>query len=105
MIRHIILWKFSDQVKKDGNEEQVIQLLSQSVSNMVGKIDGLLSAEVGRNVAGGAYDFVYCAELRDQQALDAYKNNPLHVAHKELAKPYVSSPLVVDYLRSYYLAK
>lgn len=105
MIRHIILWKFSDQVKKDGNEEQVVGLLRQSAASMVGKIDGLFSAEIGRNVAGGAYDFVYCAELRDQQALDAYRENPLHVAHKELAKPYVSNPLVVDYLRPYYLEK
>lgn len=99
MIRHIILWKFSDQVKKDGNEKQVIQCLSKSVAGMVGKIDGLLSAEIGLNTTNNEYDFVYCAELRDQQALDAYQNNPLHVAHKLLATPYVSSCLVVDYLR------
>lgn len=99
MIRHIILWKFSEQVKKDGNEEQILKLLSQSVTGMIGKIDGLLSAEIGRNVAGDAYDFVYCAELRDAQALADYQNNPLHLMHKKRAKPYVSSPLVVDYLR------
>jgi hypothetical protein len=99
MIRHIILWKFSDQVKRDGNGDEVIELLRQSAAGMIGKIDGLLSAEIGRNVAGGEYDFVYCAELRDRQALDAYQNHPLHVAHKKLSKPYVSSRLVVDYLR------
>lgn len=99
MIRHIILWKFSEQVKKDGNGGQVIRLLSQSVASMVGKIDGLLSAEIGRNIADSEYDFIYCVELRDHQACNAYQNHPLHIAHKNFSKPYVGSCLVVDYLR------
>lgn len=99
MIRHIILWKFSDQVKQNGNEDEVIALLKHSVSNMVGKIDGLLAAEIGRNVAGCGYDFVYCADLRDEQTLKAYQTHPLHEAHKRISAPYVSARLVVDYQR------
>lgn len=99
MIRHIILWKFSDQVKQSGNEDKIIALLNHSVSNMVGKIDGLLAAEVGRNIADGDYDFIYCADLRDEQALAAYQTHSLHQAHKRLSAPYVSARLVVDYQR------
>lgn len=99
MIRHIILWKFSDQVKQSGNGDEVIALLNHSVSNMAGKIDGLIAAEIGWNVADSDYDFVYCADLRDEQALAAYQTHPLHQAHKRLAAPYVSAQLVVDYQR------
>lgn len=69
------------------NGDEVIAILNQSVSNMVGKIDGLLSAEIGWNVADSDYDFVYCADLRDEQALVAYQAHPLHQAHKRSLRP------------------
>jgi len=99
MIRHIILWKFSDQVRKAGNGDEVIEMLRASAAGMLGKIDGLLSVELARNTAGNEYDFIYCAEFIDQKSLDAYQTHPLHEAHKKRSKPYVNGRLVVDYLR------
>lgn len=99
MVRHIILWKFTEEVKRSGKEGEVLALLRASAAGMVGKIDGLRSAEIGKNTAGGEYDFVYCADFDSPQALAAYQHHPLHEAHKARSKPYVCGRLVADYLR------
>ena len=96
MIRHIIFWTFSDKVSEE-NAGDVLARLRQSVSNMVGKIDGLLAADIGRNLADGGCDFVYCADFQNKQALAAYQQHPLHLAHKRLCAPYVSARQTADY--------
>lgn len=99
MVRHILLWKFSRQVIEEGRQQEALALMSASVSNMVGKIPGLIRAEIGGNLTGNACDFVFYAELEDMDALAAYQVHPLHVAHKERSAPLVEAPPVVaDYI-------
>lgn len=99
MVRHILLWKFSRQVKETGRQKEALAVMSESVSAMVGKIPGLLRADIGENLAGDACDFVFCAELTDTEALASYQVHPLHVAHKERSAPLVEAPpTVVDYI-------
>ena len=99
MVRHILLWKFSKQVKEEGRQQEALAAMSASVSTMVGKIPGLLRAEIGENLTGSACDFVFYAELEDMEALAAYQTHPLHVAHKERSAPLVSAPpTVADYI-------
>ncbi len=50
---------------------------------MRGRIDGLLCIEIGLNLAGGDYDLIFYAELRDEQALQCFQQHPLHAAHRE----------------------
>lgn len=99
MVRHIILWQFKDEVKAEGKQDEAFELIRQSTETMNGKIDGLLSAEIGVNTMGGDYDFVYCADFTTQQALAAYQTHPLHEAHKARTAPYLKGRLVVDYQR------
>ena len=33
----------------------------------------------------------------DQASLDSYQNHPLHVAHKQMAAPYLAARLAADY--------
>ena len=96
MLKHILFWQFSDAVT-DENREEVLGKLSASVKNLEGKIDGLLSCEIGENVAGGDCDFVFYATFESLDALKAFQDHPLHVAHKQMAAPFVKNRLAADY--------
>lgn len=99
MVRHIILWKFNPEVIASEKQDQVLGIIRKSAEGMVGKISGLLSADVSLNFADTPYDFVYCADFISRDALNAYQTNPLHEAHKKLCAPYVTDRLVADYIR------
>ena len=96
MIRHILFWKYTDKVKAEHREAEALTFLQQSVATMAGHVDGLLCAEIGPNKAGGAYDLVFYAELRDEEALCAFQEHPLHAAHRERCKDLVTERLCGD---------
>lgn len=96
MIRHILFWKFNEQTRTRQDTGELIRRMDRSARNMVGKIDGLLRAEVGENTAGGRWDFIFYSELTDQAALDAYQNHPLHQAHKQMCAPWLAERLAGD---------
>lgn len=95
MIRHILFWNYTDDVKKQHREAEALQFLQDSVATMNGHIDGLLKAEIGTNLAGG-YDLVFYAELEDENALNAFRDHPLHAAHRERCKDIVTDRLCGD---------
>lgn len=72
--------------------------MADSVRNMQGKIDGLLQAEIGENTLGNEWDFVFYTVFSSQAALDAYQEHPLHVAHKQMAAPYLQARIAADYV-------
>lgn len=96
MIRHILFWKYTDAVKAEHRETEALEFLQKSVATMVGHVDGLRCAEINTNTAGGEYDLVFYAELRDEEALRAFRDHPLHVAHRERCKDLVTGRLCGD---------
>lgn len=95
MIRHILFWNFTDKVKKEHSEQESLKFLQDSVDTMNGKIDGLIGASIGKNIAGGS-DLVFYAEFTDKESLEKFKNHPLHVAHRERCKDIVTDRLCGD---------
>ena len=95
MIRHILFWNYTEKVKEKHGEEEALRFMQDSVVTMNGNIDGLLQAEIGKNIAGG-YDLVFYAEFTDEAALKAFMNHPLHVAHRERCKNIVTDRLCGD---------
>ena len=91
MIRHILFWKYTDAVKAQHQEAEALKFLQNSVATMRGRIDGLLCIEIGLNLAGGDYDLIFYAELRDEQALQCFQQHPLHAAHRERCKDLVTA--------------
>ena len=85
MIRHILFWNYTDNVKAQHKEEESLKFLQNSVDTM--------------NIAGG-YDLVFYAELKDVEALKSFQTHPLHMAHKqrcaELVTDRLCGDLVVD---------
>ena len=96
MIRHILFWKYTDAVKAGHREQEALDFLKKSVATMTGRIDGLPCAEINTNTAGGEYDLVFYAELRDEEALRTFRDHPLHVAHRERCKNLVTGRLCGD---------
>lgn len=77
MIRHIVLWKLKEQTE-DGTREQNAAAIKAGLEGLVGRIDGLIKAEVTASIAPGGYDLCLYSELRDAEALVFYRNHPLH---------------------------
>lgn len=97
MLKHILFMQFTPAARAVGLE-QVLAVMRQSIAHMVVEIDGFEEAELGQNVAEGSpYDFVYYTVFRDQEALRNYAVHPLHLAHQEKTKAWVTGRLVCDY--------
>ena len=97
MVRHIIFWTFSDNVN-DSNRKEVLKMMSDSAKNLVGKIPGLIKAEIGENFADRDCDFGFYAEFEHMENIPAFQVHPLHVAHKERSAPYVKTRFVADFI-------
>lgn len=95
MIRHILFWNYTEQVKNAHSEEESLTFLQKSVETMNGNIDGLIHAEIGKNIAEG-YDLIFYAEFESKEALENFKNHPLHAAHKERCMDIVTDRLCGD---------
>ena len=95
MVRHILFWKLREEIRAAGQAEYAEQVLSASVKTLLG-IEGLRCAEIGKNLAGGPYDLIFYAEFDDMNALELFRNHPLHVAHRERCAPFVTGKLTGD---------
>lgn len=94
MIKHIVMWKL-----KEENKQQNIANIKSMLENLVGKIDGLLSAEVGVNVVvdNDAFDAVLVSTFDSLDALHAYKTDPQHVVVSAFVKSVRTDRKTVDY--------
>ena len=95
MIQHILFWNYTQKVKEQHQEEEMLEFLKQSVETMNGKIDGLLYCTIDKNLSSG-YDLVFYSEFENEEALNHFQNHPLHVAHKMRCKDIVTDRLCGD---------
>ena len=96
MIRHILFWKYTDTVKQEDREESALKFLQDSVETMNCHVDGLIHAQIKPNLSGGEYDLVFYSEFQDEETLKAFRDHPLHVAHRERCKDLVTGRLCGD---------
>lgn len=96
MVRHIAMFHLTEAADRDGRIE-VFRSMQASVDNMNGKVPGLIRAELGLSFSGGPHDIVMYCEFEDAEACREFANNPLHVAHREKMKEYVSDRVWADY--------
>ena len=91
MVKHVVMWKF-----KEGHEEEVQRFL-QGLRDLQGVIPQLKSSQVGENAAPGNYDAVLISEFESLEDLEAYKNDPRHVAVSQLCKAIRTDRVAVDF--------
>lgn len=96
MVRHIAMFHLTEAAAEYGIEK-LLKEMRMSVDNMNGRIPGLIKAELGRNVSGGPHDIIMYCEFEDIKSCREFGEHPLHVAHREKMKPYVSDRVWADY--------
>ena len=63
MIRHILFWNYTKEVKEKQLEKETLQKLKDSVKTLE-EIEGLLCVEMEENLASG-YDLVFYSEFEN----------------------------------------
>ena len=71
MIRHILFWNYTKEVKENHLEKETLQKLKESVQTLEG-IEGLLCVEMEENLTSG-YDLVFYSEFENLEALRIFK--------------------------------
>ncbi len=89
MIKHIVIWKLRENTLPVEECEDAL-LIKEALENLVGKIPGLLKAEVGfdylqKDTSG---DIVLYSEFESKDALENYQNHPEHMkVGKNVVRP------------------
>ena len=94
MIKHIVMWKFKDDVVEADKLEMKRQLES-----LKGVVPSLLQIEVGMDVVGtdASMDMVLTTTFHSLSDLQAYAEDPAHLRVVEFVKPLVAERALVDY--------
>ena len=96
MVKHIVMWKWKDEVKQD-HPEALVASLQERFKALLGVVPGLKEIEFGANYNGGEYDIaLYCA-FATKEDQDAYQTNPAHLAVAEIVRVSTCGRACVDY--------
>ena len=71
-------------------------MIREGLEGLVGRVDGLIMAEVRRNFNPSGMDLCLVSEFESKEALDAYQNHPLHLKVKEFVHKVVTDRAVTD---------
>lgn len=92
MIKHIVMWKFQENCQKEMME------FVEKLRLLYGVIPQIKEQEVGVDcLGGGNYHAVLVSLFDSMEDLEAYKNDPRHVAVAELCKAIRLDRVAVDY--------
>lgn len=98
MVKHIVFWKLKESA--NGNSAAInAEQIKEKLEALRGKIDGLISIEVGINFLEGSgnYDVALYSVLESRESLDSYQNHPLHQAVLPFVREVVEARVAVDY--------
>ena len=93
MIKHIVFWK----IRNDENKQQNMEHMKTILTNLVGVVPGLISAEVGFNYNPNGYDIALYSVLESKEALDGYQEHPAHLEVKKFVHSVITDRAVTDY--------
>jgi len=95
MIRHIVMFDFKDENKKEN-----IQKAKEMLENLIDTIPTLKSMEVGVNFSSEdrAMDLSIITSFDDKAGLEVYAIHPEHLKVVEFIKTVVNSSKVSDYI-------
>ena len=91
MVKHIVLYKF----KEDVDHQQAIRVIADALEPLVGKIPGLTHLEV--RLAFNGMDYALYSEFESREALEAYAVHPLHQEAKTHFFHMLDSRVAADY--------
>lgn len=95
MVRHIVLWNLKDEADGRAKAENAA-MMKEKLEGLVGKVEGLLTAQVSFNFTPGGYDVCLVSTHTDKAALDLYQGHPAHLQVKEFVHKVVESRVCHD---------
>ncbi len=95
MIRHILFWKLQEEYREGRSAVKPKRALRRP-SRRSPPFPACTTQRSASNLAGGEYDLVFYADLDDRDALAAFRDHPLHVAHRERCASLVTGRLAGD---------
>ena len=98
MVKHIVIWKLKGAAGGKSREQNAAAI-KEKLEALNGKIDGLVSLEVGIDFSGTdrSGDIVAYSEFDSRQALAEYMVHPLHKSVIPFVAEAASERRVVDY--------
>ena len=94
MVKHIVMFDFKDENKKEN-----LTKAKEMLESLIISVPTLKSMEVGINFSEEtrSMDLSIITEFEDEEGLQLYANHPEHLNVVEFIKTVVSSSKVVDY--------
>lgn len=96
MVTHIVMWKLKDEAE-GGSREQNAAIMKERLEGLVGRIPGLLSLAVRKNVMPGGYDLCLIGEYEDIDALKTYRDHPFHKEVQQFVHKVITDRASCDY--------
>ena len=101
MIRHVIMWKFVDEL--DGmNKEEIMDKVTESFVHLKKVIPEIKYMSVERDVlkTERSFDMIYVTEFESLEALEIYRVHPEHVKVAHFIGKIRTAQAVTDTLKS-----
>lgn len=94
MIRHVVMFRFSDSFTSE-----IRQKWLEGLEKMRGNIPGMISLVHGSDVlhTDKSWDHVIIADFENKEDIDIYNTHPLHEAIKPYSLPNVEQLAYVDF--------
>ena len=96
MVKHIVFWRLQEQAEGHTKAENA-QIIKEGLEGLVGRIPGLLSAEVGFALADEGYDLCLVCAFEDEAALAVYQDHPEHDKVRQYVRKTTQARACVDY--------
>ena len=91
MVKHIVLYKF----KEDVDKQAAVKIIASVLEPLVGKIPGLQHLEI--RLAFNGMDYALYSEFESRKALEDYAVHPLHQEAKTHFAHFLETRVAADY--------
>ena len=96
MVTHIVLWNLKEEAEGNGKEQNAA-IMKERLEALVGRIDGLVSLKVGRNIMPGGYDLCLVGQYGSVEALTFYRDHPLHKEVQQFVHKVITERVSCDF--------
>lgn len=97
MVKHVIIWDFSDTLS-EGEKAESAARIKKGLEDLVGVVEGLREVTVYTDMLSTSNgDIMLDCTLEDERALALYADHPAHIAVKNYIGTVVKSRKCVDF--------
>lgn len=95
MLEHIVLFDFTENIKKNNEEEKYFKVLKDSVDTLK-DIKGVKNIAIKKNLSDLS-DLVFYVFFDTEDDLLNFQTNPMHLAHKDRCRNIVCNRKTIDF--------